>query len=156
MDDRDAAANADMKRLQSKLLPDLQGIIRRVADLVLGRGDENLTPRGVAAEYRLWEKSSVQELTTHYNKFEASLSVAGRKAEGADSAEEFARDITRLNVKETFDTFMSEHQPQLNEEQAGSINQTFGKVQNLAETLDIQNVSAMDAARRKDGWRKGG
>ena len=153
---KDAAANADMKRLMGALLPDVHVIFDHITDKVLQNPTaEEQTNRGLAASYRLWHDASVRELITHYNKFELPLTVAAREKEDPNAAETFAKDITRLNVNEAVGEYLAKKTPKLSAEKASEFQQAFGLIQKLASEIDTTGVTSFADRKREDGWRKG-
>ncbi len=154
---RDAAANADMKRLMGALLPDLHVIFDHITDKVLQNPTvDEQTNRGLAASYRLWHDASVHELITHYHQFELPLTMVGREKEARGAAEAFAKDITRLNVNEAVGEYLEATTPKFSVAQALQFRQTLGAIQNLASETNTAGVAALADRRRQDGWKRGG
>lgn len=154
--DRELAADADMARLMGALLPDFHAILGRVKALALGEETAPDAEQGIAADLKLWKEASQRELITHYNKFETPLTHAERVRATPDAAQEFATDLTQLNMQEAITEYLTEQKPTLAHDQEEGFKVTFDRVEDLAARLDTQNVTSLADKVRRDGWKPGG
>ena len=159
MSDRDAAANADMKRLMSRPLPDLHSILAQVDAYVQLEAADLPTFHGIAADLKLWKEASEKALIPHYHQFESPRTHAERvKTDLQAEAKAFAADITRLNMNEAVDEYIKEHVSANDIDHAERIAMALAALFTRGEGIETEGVTSLADKVRRDSWNpnKGG
>ena len=159
MSDRDAAANADMKRLMSRLLPDLHSILAQVDAYVQLEAADLPTFHGIAADLKLWKEASEKALIPHYHQFESPRTHAERlETDVQAEAKAFATDITRLNMDEALREYVEQHVAANDEERGKKMGMALDALFTRAEGIETEGVTSLADKIRRDKWdpNKGG
>ncbi len=150
--DRDAAGNAELKRIMNVMLPDLHTIFNRVRDNIKEAKEASDLPlTELAADYRNWYDKSVEELTRHYNKYELPLTVAEREKEqreNPNAAVNSGHKLTGLNVREAMTEYVEAQK--YNPLQELQFRRAIDRIQTAAAQLNMTNVASLEN-RKRDG-----
>ena len=151
--DREQSETDDYKRIMKQvLIPKLQQMFSQIREFGL---DDPSTPvktwAPVAATYRLWSEEATRELTAHYHKFIAPLTVKGREEEAFDephAVRDFVEEISGWTAQEQIAQFIQEQQPPLDLPQMRAMHTAFDEVKRRATEINTAGVTAFPGKAR--------